>query len=56
MIDHIAAMFKLTNNCHQPSAAPRLRLFSSDDGTVLDVKLTLSSQLTSGSDIQLAYQ
>lgn len=55
MIDHIASMFKLTNNCHQPSAGPCLLLLS-DDKTVLDVKSPLSTQLTSGSDIQLTYK
>ena len=55
MIDHIAAMCKFSNNCHQHLAGPRLLLLSSDK-TVLDVSLPLGTQQTSGSDIQLVYQ
>lgn len=55
VIDHVAAMFKFTNNCHQAVAGPRLQLLS-NDGNVFDTRLQLDSQQASGSDIQLVYQ
>ena len=51
MIDHIAAMFKLTSKM----AAPRLSLLSSNK-TVLDVSLPIGTQQSSGSDILLVQQ
>jgi len=54
VIDHVAAMFKVKNTNHQSTSEAKLVLSSNED-TVLDVRLPLSSQQSNGSTITLSY-
>ena len=54
MIDHVAAMFHIKNTNHQLTSEAKLVMLSSEE-KILDVKQSLSSQQTTGSNIQLSY-
>jgi len=54
VIDHVAAMFRVKNTNHQSMSEAKLVMLSSEEKE-LDVKQSLSSQQTTGSNIQLFY-